>query len=249
MTKPLLQMIGVSKRYRSNHRRGAVRAVSGVDLSIDRGEALGLVGESGAGKSTLARLALGLERPDEGMVLFRGQNLAEGGRGQRRLFLQEIQIIWQDPFIYLNPYQSAVQSIAEPLEVFKKHDRQRCGQRAFELMEMVGLSATLGGRRPFELSGGQCQRVAIARALALEPSLLICDEALVGLDLPQQVRILELLRSLQRELQLSLLFISHDLSLVHKICSCMATMRDGRIVELVEIPQGKAIAGDTECGP
>lgn len=230
MSAPLLELREVGKAY-ARSGKGPERAVTGVNLRIQAGEAWGLVGPSGAGKSTLARLALGLEDCDQGRVLFQGRDLVAMNRRDKRRLLTSMQMVWQDPTVYLNPFASALVSIAEPLEAFGLCSRQQARRRAQELMALVGLYPGLAGRKPGQLSGGQCQRVALARALSLEPSLLICDEALVNLDLVQQVRILELLGRLRRELELSLLFISHDPTLVRRLCTHLAIMEQGRLVE------------------
>ncbi|MCB2225903.1 MAG: dipeptide/oligopeptide/nickel ABC transporter ATP-binding protein [Desulfarculaceae bacterium] len=230
MSAPLLELSQVGKAYARGGQRPAP-AVMDVNLCIQAGEAWGLVGPSGAGKSTLARLALGLESCDQGRVLFQGRDLAAMGRREKRRLLISLQMVWQDPTVYLNPFTTALVAIAEPLEAFGLCSRRQARQRARELMAMVGLSPGLAYRRPGELSGGQCQRVSLARALSLEPSLLICDEALVNLDLVQQVRILELLSRLRSDLELSLLFISHDPALVRRLCTHLAVMEQGRLVE------------------
>ncbi len=230
MSAPLLELRGVGKVY-ARAGKGPDTAVAGVNLCIRAGEAWGLVGPSGAGKSTLARLALGLESCDQGQVLFQGRDLAAMSRRDKRRLLTSLQMVWQDPTVYLNPFASALVSVAEPLEAFGLCSRRQARERGRELMALVGLSPNLAARRPGQLSGGQCQRVALARALSLEPSLLICDEALVNLDLVQQVRILELLGRLRRELELSLLFISHDPALVRRLCTHLAVMEQGRLVE------------------
>ena len=230
MIPPVMQMRGVSKAYPDD--KGRPRPVlERVSLSLAPGEALGLVGPSGAGKSTLARLALGVERPDQGSVLVKGKDIERIFARARRRLMREVQIIWQDPTVYLNPFQPVLRSIAEPLEAFELAHGSRARARGLELMALVGLSPDLAGRLPRELSGGQCQRVGIARALALAPSVLICDEALVSLDLPAQVRTLHLLSRLRDELGLSLLFISHDEDLVGKLCARCLRLEQGGLRE------------------
>jgi peptide/nickel transport system ATP-binding protein len=224
----LLILDQVSKTHRRSGSAGVI-ALMEVDLELRRGEALGMCGPNGAGKSTLARLALGLERPDAGRVQFDGRDLASMSARELWLLRRSVQIVWQDPSAYLNPYQSVIDSVAEPMEVFRIDRRAACRRRAAELMDLVQLPTSVHGRRPYELSGGQCQRVAIARALSLGPSLLICDEALSGLDMAQQVRVLELLARLRSELELSLLFISHDRAVARVLCDRLVEMRDGRL--------------------
>jgi peptide/nickel transport system ATP-binding protein len=226
VTEPLLCFERVSKTYR----RGpgdVVTAVLEADLELKRGEAVGIFGPSGAGKSTLTRLALGLEHPDAGSVRFCGRDLA--GMSSRELWLlrRSIQIVWQDPSVYLNPHRNVLDSVAEPMEVFRVADRAECLRRAAELMDVVELPASVHGCRPYQLSGGQCQRVAIARALAPGPSLLVCDEAISSLDLAQQVRVLELLTRLRDRLELSVLFVSHDRAVARVLCDRLLEMRAG----------------------
>jgi ABC-type glutathione transport system ATPase component len=228
VTGPLLVLDRVCKSYR-RHTGEAVPAVQDVDLELRHGEAVGIFGASGAGKSTLARLAIGLDKPDRGAVRFRGRDLAAISSRELWSLRRSMQIVWQDPSVYLSPHQSVLRSVAEPLEVHRLIDRGGCRRRAAELMDMVELPATAHGRRPYELSGGQCQRVAIARAIATGPALLVCDEAVSSLDLAQQVRVLELLGHLREKLGLSLLFISHDRAVPRLLCSRLLEMRDGRL--------------------
>lgn len=228
MTMALLRFERVGKSYR----RGGGETVPGVrdiDLEVRDREAVGIFGPSGAGKSTLARLAIGFERPDRGRVRFRHRDLAELGAEELWSLRRSIQIVWQDPAVYLSPYQSAVSSVAEPLEVFRIGSREERVRRAHDLMDLVELPPSARDRRPYELSGGQCQRVAIARALAPGPRLLVCDEALASLDLSQQVRMVELLARLRDELALSLLFISHDRAVARALCDRLCRMCEGRL--------------------
>jgi ABC-type glutathione transport system ATPase component len=226
VTEPLLCFDRVSRTYLRNGGE-TVPALREVDLELREGEAVGIFGASGAGKSTMARLALGLERPDTGAVRFRGRNLAAMSSRELWSLRRSVQIVWQDPAVYLNPYQSVLESVSEPLEVHRMTNRDGCRRRAVELMNMIELPVSARRLRPYELSGGQCQRVAIARAIALEPSLLVCDEALSSLDLAQQVRLLELLSHLRCELHLSFLFIAHDQAAARLLCSRLLEMRNG----------------------
>ncbi len=228
MTEPLLLFDRVCRSYRRDG-GGEVPVLRELDLELSRGEAVGVFGPSGAGKSTMARLALGLERPDAGKICFRGRDLAAMNRRELHALRRSAQIVWQDPTVYLNPYLSALDSVAEPLVVHRLADRAGRRRRAVALMDMVELPESVHLRRPYELSGGQCQRVAIARALAPGPSLLVCDEALSSLDLAQQVRLLELLARLRGELDLSLLFISHDLAAARVICDRLLGIKGGRL--------------------
>lgn len=211
--------------------RGLVKAVDGMSLNLRPGETLGLVGESGSGKSTVARVLAGLQRPTAGEAHYRGRVL-ESLRGKERLaYRRAVQMVFQDPFTSLNPRLTVAQTLAEPLRW-----HQICGGgevkiRVQGLMEMVELSFSLRDRRPHQLSGGQRQRVGIARALALEPDVLIADEITSALDVTIQAQILELLARLREEMNLTILFISHDLGVVQRLCRNVAVMRRGSIVE------------------
>ncbi|MCV2490619.1 ABC transporter ATP-binding protein [Geodermatophilus sp. YIM 151500] len=212
---------------------GAVRAVDGVDLDIRRGETLGLVGESGCGKSTLGNALLRLVEPTGGRVEFDGTDVTALGRRQLRALRRRAGMVFQDPFASLDPRRTVAQTVAEPLEVHGlRPGRRERAARVGELLELVGLDPAVSGRYPHEFSGGQRQRVGIARALAGEPDFLVCDEAIASLDVSVQAQVLNLLRRLQRQLGLTLLFISHDLSAVRHISDRIAVMYLGRIVEL-----------------
>ncbi len=229
--KPLLALESVSQHYPNPGGRGKFRALDNVTLSLAKGESLGLAGESGAGKSTLTRLVLGLEAPTQGRVLLKGRNLANLDRHQRKTIKRQVQIIWQDPLIYLNPYYSVRQLIAEPMEVHGLAGGEILKRKIHGLIELVDLPLACLGAYPHELSGGQCQRVAIARALSVKPELLICDEALASLDLAQQVRMVKLLFRLHEQAGMSYLFISHDLAPIGKLCARIAVFKDGRLLE------------------
>jgi ABC-type oligopeptide transport system ATPase subunit len=215
-------------------RRGAaaVCAVDGVSFAVMPGEALGLVGETGCGKSTTARLIMRLLDASAGEIRFAGREIA-GLRGEPlRALRRELQIVFQDPYSSLNPRRTVGTIVAEPLAIHKLEDGPAARRRRVqELLEMVGLDARYGARYPHELSGGQRQRIGIARALALEPKLLIADEPVSSLDVQVQAQILDLLRRLQCEFGLALLFISHDLAVVRHMCERVAVMNAGRIVE------------------
>jgi peptide/nickel transport system ATP-binding protein/oligopeptide transport system ATP-binding protein len=211
---------------------GLLRAVDGVDLDIHRGETLGLVGESGCGKSTLGNALLRLVPTTGGTLTFDGTDLT-GLEGRR---LKELRrragMVFQDPFASLDPRRTVAQTVSEPLEVHGLRKGRDRAARVAELLELVGLDAGVAGRYPHEFSGGQRQRVGIARALAGEPDFLVCDEAIASLDVSVQAQVLNLLRRLQRQLGLTLLFISHDLSAVRHISDRIAVMYLGRIVEV-----------------
>ena len=211
--------------------RREVKAVDGVSLSIDKGEALGLVGESGCGKSTLGRAVLRLTEPTAGKVRFDGAELMSLGGRELRSLRRRMQMVFQDPFASLNPKMTVRQTIAEPIKV---HGTARNGIEASvaELMETVGLTARRMDRYPREFSGGQRQRIAIARALASEPEFIVADEPLASLDVSIQAQIMNLLKRLQRERGLTYLFISHDLRAVRRFADRIAVMYLGRIVEI-----------------
>ena len=217
-------------------RTGGFVALDGADLTLRKGEVLGIVGESGSGKSTLARALVGLNRAQAGTIRHLGQPVQPAGRN-RVAYLRQVQMIYQHPYEALSPRLTVEQSIAEPLRRHRLVSSGRIGARVTELMAEVDLSPDLGTRLPWELSGGQCQRVAIARALALEPAVLIADEVTSALDVTLQAQVLDLLSRLQAERGLSMIFISHDLGVIRRLCDRVMVMRAGQIVETGQVAQ------------
>jgi oligopeptide/dipeptide ABC transporter ATP-binding protein len=209
---------------------GSVPAVDGVDLAVSSGGTLGLVGESGCGKTTLIRVILKLLPPDQGSIVFQHQDVAPLPESQLAFYRRAVQIVFQDPYGSLNPKMTAGASIEDGLRVRNVPRSQRPAAIA-RLLDMVGLPAGSEKRYPHEFSGGQRQRIGLARALSVEPSLILCDEPISALDVSIQAQIINLLRRLQRELGLSYLFISHDLSVVGYLSDSVAVMYSGQIVE------------------
>jgi oligopeptide transport system ATP-binding protein len=210
-----------------------VRAVDGVDLAIGQGETVGLVGESGCGKSTLGRSILRLVEPTAGEVSFKGEDVLGRGPAALRRLRREMAMIFQDPLASLDPRQSVEEIIGEALEIHGlARQRGHRRERIAELLNLVGLSTSLASRYPHEFSGGQRQRVGIARALAVEPSFIVCDEPISALDVSIQAQIINLLERLQEQLNLTYLFIAHDLSVVKHISDRIAVMYLGKIVEI-----------------
>ena len=209
-----------------------VQAVDGVSFSLRRGRTLAVVGESGCGKSTLARLLARLIEPTAGSVILNGTNITSASRKEILKMRRDIQVVFQDPYACLNPRHSIGQSIGTPIRIQKTMNRSDERHRVFELMELVGLSHEHYNRFPHEFSGGQRQRAGIARALALQPKVIVADEPVSALDVSIQAQILNLLENLQTELELSYVFIAHDLSVVRHIADEVAVMYLGKIVEI-----------------
>ena len=211
---------------------GWVKAVDGVSLNVKRGETLGIVGESGCGKSTLGRSIMRLYRLTSGQVLFNGKDFAQYSRKQLRKNRTQMQMVFQDPYSSLDPRMTVGQIIGEALLDHKITNREGMRKKVKETMELCGLPSYYGNRYPHEFSGGQRQRIGIARSLALDPSFIICDEPVSALDVSIQSQIINLLSELQKEKQLSYIFISHDLSVVEYISNRVAVMYLGNIVEM-----------------
>jgi peptide/nickel transport system ATP-binding protein len=228
----MIELEHVSKYYASGFlRRNRTTAVGDVSLAIRRGETMGLVGESGSGKTTLGRIMVRLTAPSAGRVLFDGIDLASIGRPALRQLRPRMQIVFQDPETALDPRMTIGASVAEPLVIWQRGTGNEIRDRVAGLFGMVGLQPELADRRPFELSGGQKQRAALARALALEPEFLVLDEPTAALDLSVQAQILSLVRVIQQRMNLTILFISHDLQLIEQMSDSMIVLHNGHVVE------------------
>jgi ABC-type oligopeptide transport system ATPase subunit len=237
MTHPLFEVKNLKKYFPVvagifRHKIGDIKAVDGIDFTIHKGEVFGIVGESGSGKSTAARAAIRLIEPTAGEVYFEGQNFLELSKEQLKLKRKDIQIVFQDPYASLNPRKTISENIGEALKYhgFVKNQSE-LEARVAEVMIQTGSQPEVMHRYPHEFSGGQQQRICIARAIAMNPKLVVCDEALSSLDISVQAQILNLLMDLKARYHLSYLFISHDLSVVRHISDKVAVMNRGRIVE------------------
>ncbi|WEK60090.1 MAG: ABC transporter ATP-binding protein [Candidatus Microbacterium colombiense] len=235
---PILEARGLQRTFRSGSGRRAhrVTAVAGVDVQLRSGEILAIVGESGSGKSTLARMLVGLDSPDAGALSYRDQDVTKGRLRDRKILRRGVQMVFQDPYMSLNPRMTVQQIIAEPLAANRSGTPASRRERVSELLELVGLTPEMGSRFPHQFSGGQRQRIGIARALALHPDVLVCDEPVSALDVSIRAQIIDLLCDLRERLGMSIVFIAHDLSLVRHIADRVAVMYLGDMVEI----------GDTE---
>jgi oligopeptide transport system ATP-binding protein len=216
------------------HVIGHVRAVDGISFSIERGKTLGLVGESGSGKTTIGRTIIRLYKPTEGKILFNNQDLATLSGEPLRQMRQHIQMIFQDPYASLNPRFTIGSLIAEPMHIYKLGSPKEIRERTEELLRVVGLRPEYIDRYPHEFSGGQRQRIVVARALSINPQFIIADEPVSALDVSVRAQVLNLLQRLQRQFNLTYLFVSHDLSVVRHVADRIAVMYLGKIVELAD---------------
>lgn len=214
--------------------KSSVKAVDGVNLTVRRGETLGIVGESGCGKSTMARLAIRLLQPSSGSIRFDGQEISDLKSHELRSIRKDMQMIFQDPYASLNPRWTVERTLLEPMRVYGIGNKEEQKARVIELLDHVGLNRSYAKRFPHEFSGGQRQRIGIARAMVLKPKLIIADEPVSALDISIQAQVINLLRELQDAFQLTYVFISHDLSVVEHISDRVAVMYLGRVVELAE---------------
>ncbi|CAN5431164.1 ATP-binding cassette domain-containing protein [soil metagenome] len=238
---PLISVEGISKHFRlgqsiagalTGRPAPTVHALNHVDLEVRRGETLGIVGESGCGKSTLARCLVRLLEPDEGRIRFEGTDIGSLRPSERRAFNRRVQMIFQDPYSSLNPRMSVRQVLAEALSVHSMRPKALIPARIAELLDLVRLPADAADRFPHEFSGGQRQRIGIARALAVEPEVLVADELVSALDVSVQAQVINLLLQLQEKLQLTVVFVAHDLRLVRHISHRVAVMYLGKVVEI-----------------
>ena len=239
---PLIEARGLRKHFERPRRlltaaAPPLRAVDGIDLQIAAGETLGLVGESGCGKSTTGRLLLRLIEPSGGTILHHGEDITRLSSDAMRAKRRAMQIVFQDPYGSLNPRMRVDDIITEPLIIHSVGDARSRAARVLQLLELVSLPASALQRYPHEFSGGQRQRIGIARALALEPEFIVADEAVSALDVSVQAQVINLMRTLQRELKLTYLFISHNLAVVRNISDRVAVMYLGRIVEVASAQQ------------
>ena len=238
MSNPLLSLEHLTKHFSLEQDLGrrnegsVVRALDDVSFTIDRGETFGLVGESGCGKSTLGLTVLQLYRPTSGKIIFDGQSLTDLSEAQLKPVRKQLQMIFQDPYASLDPRMTVGGIVQEPLDIHKIGSREERRTRVKELLSMVGLNEIYIDRYPHEFSGGQRQRIGIARAIALSPKVIICDEPVSALDVSIQVQVLNLLSDLQKNLNLTYLFIAHNLAVVAHISDRIGVMYLGQLIEL-----------------
>ena len=239
MQEAILKVTNLKKYFKT--KKGTVHAVDGVSFSIEKGKTLGIVGESGCGKSTTGRAILRLVEPTDGEVIFDGIDVTKADKKQLSALRRDMQIVFQDPFSSVNPRMTVSQLIAEPLVVNKiykgRGSKQQIEDRVLELMDTVGLARRLYNSYPHELDGGRRQRIGIARALAMNPKFIVCDEPVSALDVSIQAQILNLMKELQNSLQLTYIFITHNLSVVNHFADEIAVMYLGSLVEKAPVKE------------
>jgi oligopeptide transport system ATP-binding protein len=232
-TRDLVKHFPLTKGILFKRQVGAVQAVDGITMQLRRGETLGIVGESGCGKSTLAKLLVGLERPTSGSIVVRGSDMSKVKGAELRRARRNLQLVMQDPYTSLNPRMTVGDIVGEPFDIHPdvapRGDRRK---RVQELINLVGLNPEHINRYPHQFSGGQRQRIGIARALALKPEIILCDEPVSALDVSIQAQVINLLQNLQKEMNLSYIFIAHDLSVVRHIADRVGVMYLGKFVEI-----------------
>ncbi|MBN9188273.1 MAG: ABC transporter ATP-binding protein [Microbacterium sp.] len=234
----LLKVEDLAVEFRiAGSRRRTMRAVDGVSVSVAPGETVALVGESGSGKSTIGRSILGLTPPRSGRIEFEGRDITHRTRAEQRSIARDLQVVFQDPYSSLNPAKTIEQNLSEPLRAQGMASSAAARERMHALLRQVGLPADSPDRYPSGFSGGQRQRIAIARALILGPKLIVCDEPTSALDVSTQAAVLQLLRDLRHEFQVSYLFITHDLAVVRHFADRVLVLRQGRLVEEGDVEQ------------
>lgn len=237
MMEPIYQTHDLNKQFGGgggllSTRKPSIYAVRNLNLRVMPGQTLGIVGESGCGKSTLARMMVGLDSPTSGWIAFHGQDLEQVRKTEERRLRTQVQFVFQDPLSSLNPRKTIRQILETPLKHLLGLDKAGCNERVQQLMDLVNLRPEFVDRYPHEFSGGQAQRIGVARALAARPEFVVLDEPVSALDVSVQAQVLNLLRDLKKDLDLTYMFISHDLAVVENLCDTVAVMYLGRVVEM-----------------
>ncbi|MDO5036998.1 MAG: ATP-binding cassette domain-containing protein [Tissierellia bacterium] len=230
MTTPIIQVKDLAKHFKVGG--GSLKAVDGISFEINEGETFGLVGESGCGKSTAGRTMLRLYEPTGGQMIYKGEDIFSYNRAQMKEIRKDMQMIFQDPYASLDPRMTVEEIVSEPLDIYNIGTKKERKERILDLLELVGMGEEHVQRFPHEFSGGQRQRIGIARALAVRPKFIICDEPISALDVSIQAQVINLLKDLQKKLNLTLLFIAHDLSMVRYISDSVGVMYLGKLVEI-----------------